>query len=151
MIAKVLAAFGVLAGNVLVMAAPAQAAPPPCGGTTQHFVSPGVYTYLPTTAQHNGDRDCVLGPGSAGLGVFALEEFSLRRCHNSRVVSASPHVYDRIAVDTVRLMQAAAGIRAEGRYASQTRAHAVRFTLFSADTGQPILSAGGGYRCQLVR
>lgn len=105
-----------VAAAVLVAPGAAQAAAPQCnqGSWWNTNVSGYPYVYNPT---YNNNLDCVLGQGSAGNAVIALQN-ALRKCNGQNIaVDGNFGAGTRQAVINV---QRAYGLTADGVYGRQT-------------------------------
>ncbi|GAA4975437.1 peptidoglycan-binding domain-containing protein [Actinoplanes utahensis] len=101
---------------VLVTPDAAQAAAPQCnqGSWGRTSVPSYPYVYHPT---YNGDLNCVLGYGSAGQAVFALQN-SLNKCNGQGIaIDGNFGVGTRQAVKNV---QQRYGLTQDGVYGRQT-------------------------------
>ncbi|SCF56944.1 peptidoglycan-binding protein [Streptomyces sp. Ncost-T10-10d] len=104
------------AGGILVGAPAASAADGYC--TTSSGVTQGAYwTSVPTTS--GGSTSCVMGPGSSGAGVDALQA-ALILCYGMDV-GGRDGVYGAKTEAAVRSLQRATGQTADGIYGPNTR------------------------------
>lgn len=111
---------GVFAAAVVaaVLVAPdaAQAAAPQCNQGTwgRTSVSQYPYVYHPT---YNGDLNCVLGQGSAGQAVSALQN-SLNKCNGQNI--AIDGIFGSGTRQAVKNVQQRYGLTQDGVYGRQT-------------------------------
>jgi peptidoglycan hydrolase-like protein with peptidoglycan-binding domain len=129
-IPKVVAVVAVLVGTLAVPSAASAATETSCANLTTFKVfnvdnNETDTMQVPTTASGNKDTDCILGRGSQGWGVVALQ-LALNSCANAGLKVDG--VYGPATEAAVKWMQGTQGITTDGVYGPQTRkSGAVRF------------------------
>lgn len=93
-----------------------------CASWTDFTTGTGYAVRLPSTTRNGAERNCVLGVGNTGDGVYKLQD-ALRRCYGQNI--AHDGAYGTQTANAVRNVQAFHGFPAgdrDGVYGPQTRA-----------------------------